>query len=335
MKIATISAELFNQLALAEPHSTIFQSTYYANYMLENGYHPLFLQALNEHDTCIGLTMLLLKKKSFISRKNIALCPNGYLVNFYDKEELIDFDTQLRQYLKQNENVDTLIIEPNIFLDDNASSLYLKHAFENIGYRKLEDIDYYEIETRKHKRIETNKNVSFDFVLVDNDSSIMEKYVDSENEYLKLFDTLKKHGRLFEIRLDSFRTKSSLRKNIDENNEYIRLYKDDLKFAKSVKEKTDENSFMNTLLAAIARYEKNLGDNPGLALCFVTDFSDQHLLQFVISRDQKDDLFEIDVVIINNLIERFKIEGIDRLGSFHQIPGGIKKQMLGRYSVNL
>ena len=143
MKLAKINAETFNQLAFAEPNSSIYQSTYFANYMSRQNYRPVFLQAINDSRTCIGLAMFLIKKKSLLSRKNVAYCPSGYLMNYYDKEELITFNELVSKYLKDKENVDTVIIEPNLVLNNDENRDYLRYALENIGYRKEKDIDYY------------------------------------------------------------------------------------------------------------------------------------------------------------------------------------------------
>ena len=59
MKLATISAEDFNLQAYTEPNASIYQSTHYADYMIQKDYKPLFLSYSNDLNVSTALAMLL------------------------------------------------------------------------------------------------------------------------------------------------------------------------------------------------------------------------------------------------------------------------------------
>ena len=160
----------------------------------------------------------------------------------------------------------------------------------------------------------------------------MKKYIDSdENDYFEQYKAFSKYGSLYEASLDSFRSKSSLKKSMDENREFIHRHKDDFKYNDVVKERIYENEKMDLILEYIAKYERTYGDNPSLGVTFITDYSDQHLYEFFISRDTSENLFEIQEVLLNYIVEDFKNSGIKKLSSYKQIPNAEKLNIIGQY----
>ncbi|MBQ2584686.1 MAG: peptidoglycan bridge formation glycyltransferase FemA/FemB family protein, partial [Erysipelotrichaceae bacterium] len=101
MKLYETDANNFNDFSSAEPDASIFQTSYWSDYMVSKGYKASFIEASNEHDTCLALSSLLLKKESFLSSKYTALAPHGFLINYYDEELFKTFHGLMADYLKQ------------------------------------------------------------------------------------------------------------------------------------------------------------------------------------------------------------------------------------------
>nr|MCR5096919.1 hypothetical protein [Erysipelotrichaceae bacterium] len=157
-------------------------------------------------------------------------------------------------------------------------------------------------------------------------------YVDSqENDFFERYRAFSKYGSLYEASLDSFRSKSSLKKSMDENRDFIHEHKNDYEYNDSVKARISENEKIDQILENIAKYEKTYGDNPCLGVTFIADYSDQHLYEFFISRDNSANLFEIQEILLNYIVEDFKNSGIKKLSSYSQIPNAQKLNIIGQY----
>ena len=111
MDVRQISNEEFDSYSRIEPTSSIFQTTMYGERMADKNKRILCLAAFDEHDLIVGLAMFIIRKEGFLSVKQSAYCPCGYLVNYYDYETLAEFDRAVKEYLKK-EKVSTIIIDP-------------------------------------------------------------------------------------------------------------------------------------------------------------------------------------------------------------------------------
>ena len=100
MKLHEIDAAKFNNLLTAEPDTNIFQSSYWADYEVDNGYKALFVEAYDEVGSCDGLGMFLLKKMSLLSNRLSAYAPHGYLINYYDDRKVEEFNDLLIPFLR-------------------------------------------------------------------------------------------------------------------------------------------------------------------------------------------------------------------------------------------
>ena len=135
MRLKQISNEEFNSYSQVEPTSSIFQTTMYGEKMADKNKRILCLAAFDDHNIVVGLAMFLIRKEGFLSLKQSAYCPCGYLVNYYDFDTLSEFDRLVKEFLK-NEKVSTIIIDPQIrdsfMIEDNLNRLsYSKKAVSN------------------------------------------------------------------------------------------------------------------------------------------------------------------------------------------------------------
>ena len=334
MKLNEISGEKFNELAFAEPNTSIYQSTYYANYMAKHDYKSIFVEATDDNDVCTSLAMILLKKKSILSRKNNAYCPFGYLTNYYDSEDFQEFHNNLLKYLKKHYHVSSLIIEPFIETRASEEDNHLKYFIENIGYSKIEDLCIYRTNLKKYKKLDVNKNLFFIFNSTD-DKNFIKTFINSDQQdLLDQYNAFEKHGIVYQLALDSFRTKTSIKNNIKENISFIETHKGDYKYLKASQQKKEENEHLNAMLGMINKYENAYGVNPILGASFIVNYADNHQHVFTINKDGNN-MFYIVEALMNNIVNTLKKEGVDTLFSLKQIMNSDKVDLLGKFFIEL
>lgn len=327
MKLAAITAQDFNLQAYTEPNASIYQSTYYSDYMIRNDYRPLFLSYNNDLDVSSALAMLLVKKKSLFFSKFSAYAPKGYLVNYFDTGMLKAFNHDLAVYLK-HEKVDTLIIEPNLPLQENE---YLIYSLENLGYQKTGNLYEYQLSVPKYQDIKINRNIIVDIQTI-SDPKIEETYKAKEDA--ELYDAFKKYVITYEAALDSYRTKLSFKNSIEEHEDYILAHQGDYKFKEKVENRKAQLDNDKYLLKCIEEYEKTYGVNPVLGICCMIDYADRHSHLFTLLKDSNDPL-GIDKLLLNHIVDEQKRKEVDIIYSQTELPNSEKVELLGEFTLNI
>ena len=327
MKLATISAEDFNLQAYTEPNASIYQSTHYADYMIQKDYKPLFLSYSNDLNVSTALAMLLIKKKSLFFSKYSAYAPKGYLINYFDTDILKQFNYDLAIYLK-HEKVDTLIIEPDLPLKNNE---YLIYSLENLGYQKTRDLYIYELDVQKYKAIRINRNIILDIQTV-NETEIAETY--KAKEEAELYDALQKYVVTYEARLDSYRTKLSFKNSIEDHEDYILAHQADYKYREKVNERRAALDNDKYLLKCIDEYEKAYGVNPALGICCMVDYAGRYSHLFTLLKDNNNPL-GIDKLLLNHIVNEQKRKEVDIIYSQTELPNSEKVELLGEFTLNI
>lgn len=327
MNLIAISAEDFNLQAYTEPNASIYQSTYYADYMIRNDYRPLFLSYNNDLNVSSALAMLLLKKKSLFFSKYVAYAPKGYLVNYFDTDMLKEFSHDLAIYLK-HEKVDSLVIEPDLPLRNNE---YLIYSLENLGYQKTKNLYVYELNVPKYKAIRINRNIILDIQTV-NEVEIAETY--KAKEEAELYDALKKYVVTYEARLDSYRTKLSFKNSIEDHEDYILAHQGDYKYREKLDERKAALDNDKYLLKCIDEYEKAYGVNPVLGICCMVDYANRHSHLFTLLKDRNDPL-GIDKLLLNHIVDEQKRKEVDIIYSQTELPESEKVELLGEFTLNI
>ncbi|MBR4462405.1 MAG: peptidoglycan bridge formation glycyltransferase FemA/FemB family protein [Erysipelotrichaceae bacterium] len=327
MKLATISAEEFNLQAYTEPNASIYQSTYYADYMIKNDYRPLFLSYNNDLNVSTALAMLLIKKKSLFFSKYSAYAPKGYLINYYDTEMLKQFNYDLAIFLK-HEKVDTLIIEPDLPLKDHE---YLIFSLENLGYQKTKSLYSYELNVQTYKPIRINRNIILDIKTI-TEPEIAETY--KAKEEAELYHAFEKYVVTYEASLDSYRTKLSFKNSIEDHEDYILSHQGDYKFREKIEERKAALDNDKYLLKCIDEYEKAYGVNPALGICCMLDYSGRHSHLFTLLKDSNDPL-GIDKLLLNYIVNEQKRKEVDIIYSQTELPNSERVELLGEFTLNI
>ena len=209
MDLRQISNEEFDSYSRLEPTSSIFQTTMYGERMADKNKRILCLAAFDEHQIVVGLAMFIIRKEGFLSMKQSAYCPCGYLVNYYDYETLSEFDRAVKDFLKK-EKVSTLIIDPQI-----RESFLVEENLNKLSYRKRSTSNRYEISIKYFKPADDYpliykcKEVSADAVQNDKQS----------HPYLEICRSFPAYSHVYEVSLNVTGTLLQLRNTEYENSE--------------------------------------------------------------------------------------------------------------------
>lgn len=140
--IKEIKVEEFNRLARTFPNVTFYQTSNWASLKSFTGWKPLYL-GYYENNKLLGIGLFLLRSMPIFD-SFLAYCPRGYLINYFDFEQLETFNKELISYLK-NENVFELIIDPYLPLNqrdingdvvpNSFDNTYIVEELKKIGYK--------------------------------------------------------------------------------------------------------------------------------------------------------------------------------------------------------
>ena len=209
MDVRQISNEEFDSYSRIEPTSSIFQTTMYGERMADKNKRILCLAAFDEHDLIVGLAMFIIRKEGFLSVKQSAYCPCGYLVNYYDYETLAEFDRAVKEYLKK-EKVSTIVIDPQI-----RDSFLVEENLNKLSYKKRAVSNRYEINIKYFKAPE-------DYPLVYKCREISADTVENDKQshpYLEICKSFPAYSHVYEITLNVTGTLLQLRNTEYENTE--------------------------------------------------------------------------------------------------------------------
>lgn len=96
MKIVEISNIQFDEYAKTHPFTNYCQTTKYALVMGDMGYNYDYIGFVDDNNTIHAATLILTKK--ITTNVKYGYAPKGFLINYNDKELLVDFVNQLKKY---------------------------------------------------------------------------------------------------------------------------------------------------------------------------------------------------------------------------------------------
>lgn len=120
--------------------SSIYQTSNYANFLNWKGFKQIYV-ALGDKNTTKCAAAISYKN---INGINYGYCPNGYLIDYEDKELLKFFTVKIKDYL-HTKKFSFLKIDPNIKIGTFKIYKTIKNEnynmiefFESIGYKKIQ-----------------------------------------------------------------------------------------------------------------------------------------------------------------------------------------------------
>ena len=330
MELREIDVKRFNNLASAEPDSSIYQTSWWSDYLVDKGAQAMFIEADDNAGSCVALTMLILKKESFISGKYTAYAPFGYLINYFDEPLLSEFHELLIKYLKDHK-ISKIEIEPQV---NENNSLVLKALSRN-GYVKSDDLCRYELDIDKYVITSNDLNIIIKMRSCD-DTDIINILSSGKEakEYLDVFAHIKDHATIYAARIDSEKTKRTIKESVREIRESIDEHADDYKFAEKNAEKELEIRQLRKKYTALEKFEKSQGENPYVAAICISDFSDKCTIMFKLNIDD-DEMFNVEKIIIDQLCQDYKVRGVKRIDSRSSFYGSKVNPLIGRFTCKI
>ena len=111
MKIVKLSPEQFDNFSSNHPLHTYYQSSGYGNLMSMDGFTPSYYGFINDQNMLMGATLVLVKKL-FLGYKS-AYAPRGFLIDYDNKDLIIDVTNKMKKFLAKN-NIIFLKIDPPV-----------------------------------------------------------------------------------------------------------------------------------------------------------------------------------------------------------------------------
>ena len=111
MKIVRLDKAQFDNFSINHPLHTYYQSSSYGNLMTAEGFIPEYYGFVNDQNMLIGASLVLIKKL-FLGYK-YAYAPRGFLINYEDRNLIIEVTNQLKYYLAQ-QSIIFLKIDPPV-----------------------------------------------------------------------------------------------------------------------------------------------------------------------------------------------------------------------------
>ena len=111
MKIVKLSPEQFDNFSNNHPLHTYYQTSNYGNLMSNEGFEPHYYGFINDQNILIGASLILIQKL-FLGYK-YAYAPRGYLIDYDNKDLIIDVTNKMKKFLAKN-NIIFLKIDPPV-----------------------------------------------------------------------------------------------------------------------------------------------------------------------------------------------------------------------------
>ena len=111
MKIVKLTPEQFDNFSVNHPLHTYYQTSAYGNLMSSEGFDPHYYGFINDQNILIGASLILIQKL-FLGYK-YAYAPRGYLIDYDNKDLIIDVTNKMKRFLAKN-SIIFLKIDPPV-----------------------------------------------------------------------------------------------------------------------------------------------------------------------------------------------------------------------------
>lgn len=328
MILHEIQAKEFDNLAKAEPNTSIFQSSHYADYQLDKGYKPLFLEYDEDNGNCVALAMFLIKKEGLLGIKSNAYCPSGYLINFYDEEILRSFNDELIKYFK-TKKINKIIIEPNY----SSINKYINDNLLKLNYTKVKDINRYELDIETYENTISNHGI---LIRINKTNELNDKLLtifNNDQDKLKLFNCLKPYTYLYYAYIDSYKSKEGLLNEKQEHQSFINEHSDDYKFNEQILQANKQIEEIDAYLNSIEKLENAYGNDPILGLMCLSEYASNYEILFEIGLKESEE-FNIYSFISDEIVKQ-AIENKCNVSSFNKYKLNKEINLLGTYTLKI
>ena len=140
MKIVILTPEQFDDFSYNHPLHTFYQTSSYANIMAKYGYKINYYGFINDENNLIGATMML--TQNLIGKRKYAYAPRGFLIDYENKDLVMELTTKFKKYLAKQKFVFLKIDPPVINNKRDKNGNILPSPYSNDLVPFLQKIGY-------------------------------------------------------------------------------------------------------------------------------------------------------------------------------------------------
>lgn len=333
MKLVEIQPTKYNSLAITEPGSSFYQTVNWGDFYSRLGYTSIYLGYVDKTNVYSALGLFIIKKSGSLFGKKTAICPFGYLINYYDTKLLKDFTTEVKKFLSRK-GVSELTINPNIaYTTSRGNNDLLIRNICNIGYQKTKANIYYTNKIKELPEIETADDICLKTYVVDSKEDSDKLFKASEN-YKHLYHAMGKLVKFVVCELDASTSITNLNASIFEAKDFIEAHKDDYTYdaERSEKEKIviEKQNMIDVL-------NKHLSENDNNSIIAVTCFIEFNKKLTVLFTDDKKELRVLNTLEILNAkaLETINKLGYESFDSYTENKNSQKIELIGEFTYHI
>lgn len=330
MKLVEIKENQFNDLVAAEPNRSFYQTSNWGKFYAHLDYSVYYLGYIDNAGVYSALGLFLVKNGSFFEKKE-AICPFGFLINYYDTKLVQDFTNDVKKFLSRK-GASSLTINPNVnYITTRGNNDLLINKLINMGYTKTKNNVIY---TNKIDEIEDVKNVEDVYVnayVVDEDTS---KLFKSNINYKHLFENMGSLIKFVVCELDSQKSLEKLTASVESSKAYIEMHKEDYKYFTKIENKTKAIEEKEKYIELINKAVSESGNNPLLAVTCLVSFNDK-ITQLFIDNKKDYEVFKTLEILKQKTLQTISKLGYESFDSYIKTDVSSKTDLIGEFSYRI
>lgn len=330
MKLVEIQENQFNGLISSEPNKSFYQTSNWGNFYTRLDYSPYYLGYVDKNGVYGAYGLFLVKNGSLFSKRE-AICPFGFLINYYDTNLLKEFTNDVKKFLSKK-GASSLIINPNVnYLTARGNNDLLIKNITNLGYEKTNNNFIYVNKIEELEKVKATEDICLKtYIVTDN----TEKLFKANANYKYLFETMSSLAKFIVCELDVKQTLSNLKDSIAKANAYIEMHAEDFKYFKKIDNKkkdiADKQNYINLI-------NKNTNENDDSLIIAVTCLIeyDNKVTQLFVDNKKDFEVFNtLDVLKFETLRTISKL-GYESFDSYVKNDNSSKTELIGEFTYHI
>lgn len=333
MKLVEISPIEFRELVSSEPNKSFYQTLNWGNFYNNLNYSPIYIGYKDDNNvySALGLFLIAEKESLFSSRK--AICPYGFLINYFDNKLLSDFTSDLKKYLSKK-GVGQLVINPNVtYLTSRGNNDLLIKNLTKLGYIKTSNNSYYTVKIDKIEKSNSIDDIYFQTYKVDKDDKAQKLFKTNIN-YKYLYDSMSDMAKFIVCEIDINKSIDKLNESIIDAKHFIEIHIDDYKYDEKREDKAKSIEEKENYIRLLNKCKKELGGTPLLAVTCLIEFNNKITRLF--TDDKKDySAFNALDVLNEKTLQTISELGYDAYDCYTANDSYQKTELIGEFTYRI
>lgn len=332
MKLVEIEPNKFNDLALAEPGESFYQTLNWGDFYSRLGYHPIYVGYKDDSDVYYALALILIKDKESLFSHKTALCPYGFLTNYYDTDLLKNFTKDLKKFLSKK-GVGELTINPNVpYVTSRGNNDLLIKNITKLGYKKTKNNILYSNKIEKIEKAKLLEDVYLNSYVVDNAEQASKLFKANPN-YENLYNAMGKLVKFIVCEIDTKKSIDELTNKLKDARIYIENHKEEI----NNPDLDDNKAMISEKKPILDLLNKYINDNPNNSLLAVTCLVEFNNKVTVLFTDNKKEYQVLNAIGLLNqtTLETIKKLGYDCFDSYTETSDSQKIDLIGEFTYSV